>query len=62
MTASPRLARVLARRTASGIEFAIEDGEGEIFRVLATDDQIDDLVDTLDQLLDAADETQSSFA
>lgn len=51
MTTAPRLANITAIRTDLGIDLVIEDSEGEIFKVLATEEQVDSLVDSLDELL-----------
>ena len=53
MSAIKILARVLASRVGPHIELAIEAQSGEILKLLATEDQIDRLVDELEDLLHA---------
>ena len=58
MTPTKKLARVLTDETEGGYRLTIETADGEIFRVLATEDQVNDLIDELDELVgDDADET-----
>ena len=51
MSAIKILARILASRVGPHIELAIEAQSGEVLKVLATEDQIDRLVDELEDLL-----------
>ena len=49
MTPTKKLARVLTDETDGGYRLTIETVDGEIFRVLATEDQVNDLIDELDE-------------
>lgn len=51
MTPTKKLARVLTDETQGGYRLTIETVDGEIFRVLATEDQVNDLIDELDELV-----------
>ncbi|KQO50410.1 MULTISPECIES: hypothetical protein [unclassified Methylobacterium] len=51
MTLTKKLARVLTDETAGGYRLTIETVDGEIFRILATEDQVNDLIDELDELV-----------
>lgn len=51
MSALKILARVLATRVGPHIELAVETQSGEVLKVLATEEQIDLLVDELEDLL-----------
>lgn len=51
MSAIKILARILATRVGPHIELAVEVESGEILKVLATEDQIDRLVDEMEDLL-----------
>ena len=51
MSAIKVLARILASRVGPHIELAIEAQSGEVLKVLASEDQIDRLVDELEDLL-----------
>ncbi|GJE70413.1 hypothetical protein [Methylorubrum podarium] len=59
MTAGNKLARILATRTGESIELAFETVDGRTTRVLASDDQIDRLVDELEDILNSPAETGS---
>ncbi|MCC0805875.1 hypothetical protein FPV16_06490 [Methylobacterium sp. W2] len=57
MTPTKKLARVLTDETDGGYRLTIETVDGEIFRILASEDQVNDLIDELDELIgDDADE------
>lgn len=57
MTPTKKLARVLTDETEGGYRLTFESVDGEIFRILATEDQLNDLIDELDELIgDDADE------
>lgn len=51
MTATKKLARVLTDETEGGYRLTFESVDGEIFRILATEDQVNDLIDELDELI-----------
>ncbi len=51
MSAIKILARVLATRVGPHIELVVEAENGEVTKVLATEDQIDRLIDELEDLL-----------
>ena len=51
MSALKILARILATRVGPHIELAVESQFGEVLKVLATEDQVDRLVDELEDLL-----------
>jgi hypothetical protein len=51
MSAIKILARILTTRVGPHIELAVETETGEILKVLATEDQIDRLVDELEDIL-----------
>ncbi|QDI80566.1 hypothetical protein E8E01_09065 [Methylorubrum populi] len=53
MTAGNKLARILATRTGEAIELAFVTEDGRTTRVLASDDQIDRLVDELEDILNS---------
>ena len=53
MSATQRLARILATRTGKEIELAIATQAGQTIRLLASEDQIDRLVDELEDILHA---------
>ena len=53
MSAIKILARILTARVGPHIELAIEAESGEILKVLATQDQIDRLVDELEDMLNS---------
>ena len=53
MSAIKILARVLATRVGPHIELAVEAETGEVMKVLATEDQIDRLIDELEDLLNS---------
>lgn len=53
MSAIKILARILAMRVGPHIELAVETESGEVLKVLATEDQIDRLVDEMEDLLHA---------
>lgn len=53
MSATQKLARILASRSGSQIELALATEGGQILRVLATPDQIDMLVDELEDILNS---------
>lgn len=51
-----RLSRFLATRSGRDIELALVSESGETLRVLASPDQIDQLVDELEDILNSPDE------
>ena len=53
MSATHRLARILAARSGEDIEIAFATQDGQTFKVLATSDQIDRLVDELEDILNS---------
>ncbi|AWN42471.1 hypothetical protein U8607_16970 [Methylobacterium durans] len=53
MRPTQRLARILATRSGDGIELAIATATGETLKVLATQEQIDMLVDELEDILNS---------
>jgi len=53
MSAIKILARVLTSRVGPHIELAVETETGEVLKVLATEDQIDRLVDELEDMLNS---------
>ncbi len=53
MSATHRLARILATRSGSGIELALATESGQTLKVLATPDQIDMLMDELEDILNS---------
>lgn len=53
MTAAQKLARILATRTGPGIELAFVTQDGHTTRILASEDQIDRLVDELEDILNS---------
>lgn len=53
MSAIKILARVLTARVGPHIELAVETESGEVLKVLATEDQIDRLIDELEDMLHA---------
>ena len=54
MRPTQRLARILATRTGEEIELAIATAGGETLKVLATQEQIDMLVDELEDILNSS--------
>ncbi|KQP33768.1 hypothetical protein ASF49_07825 [Methylobacterium sp. Leaf104] len=57
MTPTKKLARVLTDEAEGGYRLTFEASDGEIFRIVATEDQVNDLIDELDELIgDDADE------
>ena len=56
MSTPQKLARILATRSGGGIELAIATESGQTLRVLATQDQIDMLVDELEDILNSPEE------
>ncbi|WP_019905941.1 hypothetical protein [Methylobacterium sp. 77] len=57
MTSIKKLARVLTDETEGGYRLTFESVDGEIVQFLATEDQVNDLIDELDELIgDDADE------
>ncbi|MBY0256557.1 hypothetical protein [Methylobacterium sp.] len=56
MSSQQKLARILATRSGGGIELAIATESGQTLRVLATQDQIDMLVDELEDILNSPEE------
>ncbi|MCJ2043358.1 hypothetical protein MKK58_02195 [Methylobacterium sp. J-078] len=56
MSLPQKLARILATRSGGGIELAIATESGQTLRVLATQDQIDMLVDELEDILNSPEE------
>ncbi len=59
MSAGNKLARILATRTGEAIELAFVTEDGRTTRVLASEDQIDRLVDELEDVLNSPAETGS---
>jgi hypothetical protein len=59
MTAGNKLARILATRTGEAIELAFVTEDGRTTRVLASENQIDRLVDELEDVLNSPTETGS---
>lgn len=55
MTTAHQLARVLASRKDGGITFTVETDTGQVFSVLATDEQASNLVHELQGLLSRED-------
>ncbi|WP_457107207.1 hypothetical protein [Methylobacterium sp. P5_C11] len=53
MSAIKILARFLTARVGPHIELAVETESGEVLKVLATEDQIDRLIDELEDMLHA---------
>ncbi|MCJ2064537.1 hypothetical protein MKK63_17695 [Methylobacterium sp. J-088] len=53
MSAIKILARILTARVGPHIELAVETETGEVLKVLATEEQIDRLVDELDDILNS---------
>lgn len=53
LSAPKPLARILTTRSADGIELAIATEDGQTLKVLATEDQIDRLVDELEDVLNS---------
>ena len=53
MSAIKILARILTARGGPHIELAVESESGEVLKVLATEDQIDRLVDELEDILNS---------
>lgn len=51
MTPTKKLARVLTDATEGGYRLTFEAVDGEIFRILATEDQVNDLIEELDELI-----------
>jgi hypothetical protein len=57
MASTKTLARVLTDETEGGYRLTFESTDGQIFRIFATEDQVNDLIDELDELVgDDADE------
>ncbi|NEU15016.1 hypothetical protein G3T14_23520 [Methylobacterium sp. BTF04] len=57
MHSTKKLARVLTDEVEGGYRLTFEAVDGEIFHILATKDQVDNLIDELDELVgDDADE------
>lgn len=54
MTTAHELARILASRTSQGITLTIETDTGQVFSVLATEEQAAALVEEVQALLQAA--------
>ena len=53
MSAIRILARILATRVGPHIELAVEAQSGEVMKVLATQEQVDRLVDELEDILNS---------
>ncbi|WP_027173660.1 hypothetical protein [Methylobacterium sp. 10] len=53
MSATHILARILATRSGTGIELALATESGQTLKVLASQDQIDMLVDELEDILNS---------
>lgn len=51
MIATKKLTRVLTDETEGGYRLTFECVDGEIFRILASEDQVNDLIDELDELI-----------
>ncbi|WP_430913580.1 hypothetical protein [Methylobacterium sp. sgz302541] len=56
MSSARRLTRFLASRSGRDIELALATETGETFKVIATADQIDRLVDELEDMLNSGDD------
>lgn len=59
MSAPERLARILTTRTGSGIELAFATQSGQTVKVLASEEQIDRLVDELEDILNSPADAES---
>ena len=53
MSAPQKLARILAARTGAGIELAFATETGQTVKVLASEEQVDRLVDELEDILNS---------
>ena len=53
MSVTKTLARIFATRTGAGIELAIAPQDGQTLKLMATEDQIDRLVDELEDILNS---------
>ncbi|GEP08636.1 hypothetical protein [Methylobacterium gnaphalii] len=53
MSAAKKLIRILAARSGEAIELAFATADGNTVKVLASEDQIDRLVDELEDLLNS---------
>lgn len=51
MAPTKKLARVLADEIKEGYRLTFEAMDGEVFRIIATEDQLNDLADEIDELL-----------
>ncbi|MBX9930905.1 MAG: hypothetical protein K2Y56_05120 [Methylobacterium sp.] len=51
MTLTKKLARVLTDKTEGSYRLTFESVDGEIYRILATENQVNDLIDELDELV-----------
>ncbi|NEU12543.1 hypothetical protein G3T14_10385 [Methylobacterium sp. BTF04] len=60
MSATHKLARILAARSGAHIELALATESGQTLKVLATPDQIDMLVDELEDILNSPVEPEVS--
>ncbi|MFY9292889.1 MAG: hypothetical protein WAP03_19690 [Methylorubrum rhodinum] len=59
MSAAQKLTRILATRTGADVELAFVTEDGRTTRVLASDEQIDRLVDELEDILNSPAEDES---
>ncbi|GLS42455.1 hypothetical protein [Methylobacterium brachythecii] len=53
MSAAKKLVRILAARSGDSIELAFATADGDTVKVLASEDQIDQLVDELEDILNS---------
>ncbi len=59
MTVAQKLTRILATRTGAEIELAFVTEDGRTTKVLASEDQVDRLVDELEDILNSPGEDES---
>ena len=53
MSDTKRLARVLATRSGSDVELALATADGRTIKILASEEQVDRLVDELEDILNS---------
>lgn len=53
MSAAKKLVRILAARSGDSIELAFATADGDTIKVLASEDQVDQLVDELEDILNS---------
>lgn len=58
MSEIKRLARVLATRSGAEVELAFATADGQTLRILASEEQMDRLVDELEDILNSPVETE----